>query len=52
MIRELLDSRVSLVPFGMLLESTRGLDDGKVIAGSGEKLKANGKILVRESARN
>src|SRR3989442_9088530 len=43
---------VLLMPVGVLLESSRGLDDADVVAGSCHKLQTNWKILVVESTGN
>lgn len=43
---------MALVPVGMLLKGSRGLDYGKVVSRSGDKLKPDGKIFLRKSAGN
>src|SRR6266849_5474214 len=48
----LLDFWMPFVPVGMLLKGSRGLNYGKVISRPGDKLKPDGKILLRKSAGN
>ena len=40
------------MPIGMRLEGPPGLDNRKIVTGSTHELQPDGKILIRESARN
>src|SRR5260370_11957046 len=48
----LTNSRMPFVPIGMRLEGPACLNNRKVVTGSTHELQPDGKILIRESARN